>query len=514
MSLDLKSAIEFVNINKSFGKYKANADISFNVLKNSIHAIVGENGAGKSTLMSILFGIYSPDSGEILVNGEKVFIKDPNMANEKSIGMVHQHFKLVDNFTNLENVILGWEFKKNKLFLNQKIAREKILLLQKKYNLFFDLNEKTGKASVSTQQKIEIMKLLYRDVDILIFDEPTAVLTDEEIEGLLNTFIHFKNQGKTVIFITHKLNEVEKVADFITIIKTGKVVENFKVDKNKKLDLDYISGKIVGKKVTPVINNLKSLSNKNNFLNLVFENVSSKNNKLKNISFTIRSGEIFSFAGVAGNGQEELEDLLSGFDKPKSGKIFFEGKNITNFSVFQKKQIGIAYVPGDRLKKGLILDFTVAENSILRSLEDKKFTKFGFLIKKNIAEFARQIIAKYQVKSVYGEDSEARSLSGGNQQKLIVGREVFQDKKIIICINPVRGLDVGATSKIYRFLLEEKKKGKIVILISFELDEITSLSDKVAILNDGKLVKILEKNEIDRKKIGILMTQKSYEQNN
>ncbi|UWD34025.1 ABC transporter ATP-binding protein [Mesomycoplasma molare] len=511
-----ENAIEFINITKQFGSIIANKNINITIKKGTVHALIGENGAGKSTLMSILFGLYTPTSGQIKINGHSMYIKDPNQATDLGIGMVHQHFKLVDAYTNLENIILGSEFT-HKGFLDKKIARQKIETIQKKYNLNFDLNQKTGDATVSTQQKVEIMKMLYRDAEILVFDEPTAVLNPQEIDGLLETMKIFRESGKTIIFISHKLNEVKSVSDEATVIRHGEVVGHF--DSLENVSISEISEAMVGKKVVMPKNSFEN--NLEEEKGIEFQNVSAKHLKgIQDVSFTINRGEILAIAGVEGNGQEEIEFVASGLLKPTNGKVIFykkdnEGniteKDITKLSVHKKKKEGISYIPGDRHKYGLVLDFNISENSIIRRLDDKTFNKFSVLSTKEINKFYKEIEEKYDVRGGRDGKSKARSLSGGNQQKAIVGREMLTEHDFIIIVQPTRGLDVGAINIIHNKILEEKKAGKIILLISYELDEIFALADSVVVINKGQISEKRDVKNITRNEIGLLMAGVKHE---
>lgn len=587
-------AIEFENISKSFGNIKANSDISFKIQKGSIHAIIGENGAGKSTLMSILFGLYSPDSGVIKINGKKTFISNPNEATFLGIGMVHQHFKLVDVYTNLENIILGDEFtKKNTNLLNLTPSRQKIKALQETFLINFDLNKKTGNESVSVRQKIEIMKMLYRDSDILIFDEPTAVLTQEEIQGLLKTFEIFKKQGKTIIFISHKLHEIKQIADSATVLRQGKVSAEFKVSSASVKDMAAAmvgsetltidnpdKGKILGKDLIFEIKNLNLNGTK----------------KLEDINLKIHSGEIMAIAGVEGNGQEELEKVISRMKKETSGEIklkstklvkekikdFFKYKkfqiylksafslvflilfimqislwasskakelanlylalgilflglflfvayylsieiysyfkiknkyqknaqefiNVNQLNTFEFSQIGFSYVSSDRHKHGLVLDFSLRNNTFIRRTWDKLFNFFGVFKTKNIATQTSEIISNYDVRGANEGRSISRSLSGGNQQKFIIGREMSSSYEFILIMNPTRGLDVGAINNIHQKILQAKKDKKAILLISYELDEILTLADTIAVISNGKIVAVKSSNELTKNQIGQYM---------
>lgn len=508
-------AVEFRNITKKFPGIIANDKVSFKVKKGTIHALIGENGAGKSTLMSILFGLYEQTSGEILINGNKVLFSGPNDANALGIGMVHQHFKLVDVYTNLDNIILGEEWTNNIGVIDRNIAIKKIKALQNKYNLQFDLFQKSGEATVSTQQKVEIMKMLYRGNDILVFDEPTAVLTDEEIQGLLKSFEIFKKAGKTIIFISHKLKEIQQVADTATVLRLGKVAGDFVMSQTS---IDDIIKAMVGNEVVEIKNNIECKRD-----NVVFsiKNLTTTKLKknLKNINFNIHAGEIFAIAGVAGNGQEELEYVVGGIEKPSKGSISllvrdektnkYELKDITNTNAQDRSKLHMSYIPADRHHHGVILDFSIQENSVIRRLWDKEFQKAGVFKNKNIAGFTQSVIEKYDVRSSQGAKSIARSLSGGNQQKFIVGREMMTEHDFIIIVQPTRGMDIGAITNIHTQILDEKAKGKAILLISYELDEVLALADTIAVINEGKILSINDAKNITREQIGKFMSASS-----
>ncbi|MBD5423287.1 MAG: ABC transporter ATP-binding protein [Mycoplasma sp.] len=509
--------LELLKISKEFSGFYANKDITLRVRQGTVHALIGENGAGKSTLMSILFGMYSPTSGSIKVDGNSVVINNPNQALDIGIGMVHQHFKLVDDYTNLQNIVLGSEFTSKLGFLDLNKSRIKIEAFQKKYKLNFNLDQKTSEATVSTQQKVEIMKMLYRDANILIFDEPTAVLTPQEIDELLKIIIELKESGKTIIFISHKLWEIKTIADEATIIRHGKVVKHY-----ENLDLiepKQIAADMVGRTI------VESKNEDHNFLPetaLELKNIFYK--KLKNVNLDVHKGEILAIAGVEGNGQEEIEEILTGIYKPNSGHIIIKNRNgvkdITNFSTKHKNQEFISIIPADRHKHGLVLDFSINDNSIIRKLDDKEIYQiknnflnkinnfFKFINKKTRDNFSRKIIKKYDVRGSQDGYALARNLSGGNQQKAIVGREILSDHDFILIVQPTRGLDIGAINYIHDQILNDKKKGKAIILISYELDEVLSLADTVAVINKGEIVDKGPISNFTREDIGLLMAGK------
>ncbi|MHA3825825.1 ATP-binding cassette domain-containing protein [Mycoplasma sp. BRA285] len=743
--MEKNNAIEFINISKSFGSIKANRDISFEVEKGTIHALIGENGAGKSTLMSILFGLYEPDEGIIKVNNNEVLIKGPNDANKLGIGMVHQHFKLVDVYTNLENIVLGDEDINNVTrVIDYKPAIKKIKTIQEMFNLQFDLNKMTGKETVATQQKVEIMKMLYRDSQILIFDEPTAVLTDQEIQGLLETFKLFREQGKTILFISHKLAEIKEVADNATVLRHGQVTGNFKV---ADVSISEMANRMVGGEVTIARNEYTDTSKNEVVFSL--QNVSTDGEKpLHNVSLDVRSGEIVAIAGVEGNGQHDLEYVASGMMKPIAGDVllrktdlikekfekvrkaknrknifltlttilfvyiamllffvpsndlsskvicqilgaffvlfafvtfgvvllniygskvrknylnvighfddkltkleqkslkylyfgfglstilsfalsfsfinadanaikamlffaslgiallvatiiyiftdknlkqkFITKKNIytlftqsifvlitllgtvvagsfaisknilaigavtgilsvifsalamilifsitltyfaitstageekeddefiklSELSVKEISEIGFSFIPSDRHKHGLALDYNIKDNTILRRLWDKKYQKLGIITKKNVIKETNEIIEKYDVRGARKGYSMSRSLSGGNQQKFVVGREMNSPHDFILILQPTRGLDVGAIKNIHERILQEKKNGKAILLISYELDEVLALADKIAVINTGEILAVKDAKDLTRTEIGIYMAHK------
>jgi simple sugar transport system ATP-binding protein len=491
-------AVQMINITKTFGggKIFANKDVNLNVIRGEIHAIVGENGAGKSTLMSILFGLYKPDSGTILVNGKQVDFKTASEAQEFKLGMVHQHFKLVNVYTLLENIILGAEITRHG-FLDKKTAASKIEELSKKYNLPIVLEKKVYDASVGEQQRVEILKLLYRGADILIFDEPTAVLSDEEIKGFLKMLHEFKKQGKTVILITHKLNEVIQVADRATVIRRGMVVQTYDV---KKINTSVLATAMVGKKLETFTNKMLDKTFDDAPVVLDVKNLTITNqvhrtlDKIKNLSLKIHEGEIVGIAGIEGNGQSELALAICGLLKPKSGEIlFYKDKNkIINVESASVKELykdkGIANVPEDRHKYGLILDDTVAMNTVLQMLSEKPFSRYGFINRREIAEYSKHVCNLFDVRGTAGGKSYARALSGGNQQKLVLGREIMRKHKLIVLVQPVRGLDIGAINFIHQKIVEDAKNGAAVILVSYEIDEILDVATRVLIMDEGKFV--------------------------
>lgn len=497
--------LELLNITKKFGNFYANKNITIQVKKGTVHALVGENGAGKSTLMSILFGLYEPTSGSIKIKGHPTVIESPSQAADIGIGMVHQHFKLIDVYTNLENIILGNEFVHKASFLDLKKAKIKIESFQKMFNLHFELDQITGTATVATRQKVEIMKMLYRDADILIFDEPTAVLTPQEIKDFLETVKFLKAKGKTIIFISHKLWEIKEVADEATVIRLGEVVKHYST-------LEYISSEeiasaMVGKTVATAKNTNHDYQDE-----LAFKIEDLSYEKLKNISIEIHKGEIYALAGIDGNGQQELEEIIMGLKKPTSGKIYLNNSekgwiDITKFSVKKKNKHKISIIPEDRHKHGLVLDFSMNDNAIIRSLEESEYVNkaTNFINNKAKWNFSQEIIQKFDVRGSNGGYAMARALSGGNQQKAIVGREMLTEHDFILIMQPTRGLDIGAINFIHQQIIDEKAKGKGVLLISYELDEVISLADTIGVINKGKILGQGPVNSFTRDQIGLLM---------
>ena len=498
-SNDSKYAIEMINITKTFdnGKKVVNDNLTIKVEKNEIHAIVGENGAGKTTIMSILFGILPYDSGKIIVNGNELATMTANDVKVNGIGMVHQHFKLVNNYTLLDNIILGAEMTKHG-FIDRKSAKEKIEKLAKQYNLDVNLDIKSINATVGQQQRTEILKLLYRDVDILIFDEPTAVLSDQEIKGFLQMLLEFKKQGKTIILITHKLNEVMAVADNITIIRKGKLVKTVKKQDTSEAQ---IANDMVGYKLVLTMNKTNDQSYKERPVVCELKNVTvpkisqPKINALNNFNLTIHKGEILGIAGIEGNGQTELALILGGLLKQKvTGEVYiynletYKKINVLGSNVHDLYKSGLCHIPEDRLKYGLVLDETVNINSVLPEIDRYPFTKFGFINKKQISKYAKSIISIWDVRGANNGKALARALSGGNQQKLVIGRELTRKHKFVILVQPTRGLDLGAINFIHEKIIQDAKNGATILLISYELDEILTISSRIAVINNGQIV--------------------------
>ncbi len=491
-----------LNIRKEFPGIVANDNITLQLRKGEIHALLGENGAGKSTLMGMLFGMYSPEAGIIKVNGKEVKISSPNVANDLGIGMVHQHFKLVENFTVTENIILGLEPKKF-LSIDIKSAAKRIEELSKAYGLNVDPYAKIEDISVGMQQRVEILKMLYRHAEVLIFDEPTAVLTPQEIEDLIQIMKNLINEGKSIILITHKLKEIKAAADRCTVIRRGKYIGTVDVKETSEADMAKM---MVGRQVSFKVDKNEAKPGEEV---LKLENVSVKNNKkclgLKNFSLEVRKGEIVGIAGVEGNGQTELVEAITGMRNIEEGSIVFNGKDITKDSIRKRIDSGIAHIPEDRHKRGLILDYTLEDNLVLKTYKNEPFSKNGLINRNKITEYANEIIDTFDVRSGEGGKSISRSLSGGNQQKGIIGREIQSNPDLLIAVQPTRGLDVGSIEYIHKRLVEQRDSGKAVLLVSLELDEILNVSDRIAIVNNGELIGVVNASETDENEVGLMM---------
>ena len=498
----MEYVVEMLNIRKEFPGIVANDNITLQLRKGEIHALLGENGAGKSTLMGMLFGMYSPEAGVIKVNGKEVKISSPNVANDLGIGMVHQHFKLVENFTVTENIILGLEPKKF-LSIDIKSAAKKIEELSKAYGLNVDPYAKIEDISVGMQQRVEILKMLYRNAEVLIFDEPTAVLTPQEIEDLIGIMRNLIKEGKSIILITHKLKEIKEAADRCTVIRRGKYIGTVNVKETSEADMAKM---MVGRQVSFKVDKKEAHPGEEV---LRLENVSVKNNKkvlgLKNFNLEVRKGEIVGIAGVEGNGQTELVEAITGMRAIEEGSITFNGKDITKDSIRKRIDEGIAHIPEDRHKRGLILDYTLEDNLVLKTYKNEPFSKNGLINRNKITEYANEIIDTFDVRSGEGGKSITRSLSGGNQQKGIIGREIQSNPDLLIAVQPTRGLDVGSIEYIHKRLVEQRDNGKAVLLVSLELDEILNVSDRIAIVNNGELIGVVNASETDENEVGLMM---------
>ncbi|MFD2616830.1 ABC transporter ATP-binding protein [Terrilactibacillus laevilacticus] len=493
--------IEMRNIRKEFPGVVANDNITLQVEKGEIHALLGENGAGKSTLMNVLFGLYQPDKGEIYVKGKKVHISDPNVANELGIGMVHQHFMLIDKFTVAENIILGSEPTKYGQ-LNLKEAVKVVQQLSDRYNLDVNPMEKVENISVGMQQRVEILKTLYRGSDILIFDEPTAVLTPQEIKELMNIMKTLVQEGKSIILITHKLKEIMEVCHRCTVIRRGRSIDTVHISESTP---DLLATMMVGRKVDIKVND-QAYDPKEVVLDIKGLTVSDsrKVSIVNGLDLTVHGQEIVGIAGVDGNGQTELVEAISGLRKIKEGTISLNGQDVTNKRTRKITEAGLGYIPEDRHKHGLVLDFSVRENIVLQTYYKNPYSKAGILNNKKITKKAKELIKEYDVRTP-SELTLARSLSGGNQQKAIIAREIDRSPKMLIAAQPTRGLDVGAIEFIHGKLLEERNKGKAVLLVSYELDEILNLSDRIAVIYEGKIIDIVNPKETNENELGLLM---------
>ena len=496
--------IEMLHITKEFPGIKANDDITLQLKKGEIHALLGENGAGKSTLMSVLFGLYQPEAGEIRKNGVKVEINDPNDATALKIGMVHQHFKLVEVFTVLDNIILGAETTKLG-FIQKKEARAKVQALSEKYGLHVDLDAKVEDITVGMQQRVEILKMLYRDNEILIFDEPTAVLTPQEIDELMATMREFAKEGKSILFISHKLNEIMEVSDRVTVLRKGKYVGTV---ETKNTTMEELSAMMVGRSVNFHVE--KSPCQPGEVvLNVEHMTVASKmhkNNAVKDVSFQVRRGEIVCIAGIDGNGQTELVYGLTGLEPLSGGKVTMCGQDITNLSIRKKSLLGISHIPEDRHKHGLVLDYSLEDNLVLQRYFEPEFTtKAGFLRRDNIRKYATRLIEEYDVRSGQGPITQARSMSGGNQQKAIVAREIDKNPELLVAVQPTRGLDVGAIEFIHKQLVAQRDAGRAVLLVSLELDEVMDVPDRILVMYEGEIVGELDPKTTTQEELGLYM---------
>ncbi|PAT01831.1 heme ABC transporter ATP-binding protein [Candidatus Izimaplasma bacterium ZiA1] len=495
--------VEMLNITKEFPGIKANDNVTLQLKKGEIHALLGENGAGKSTLMSVLFGLYTPEEGTIKVRGEEVVITNPNDANVHGIGMVHQHFKLVHNFTVAENIVLGYEDTKFG-FLKFDDAVKKINDLSDKYKLKVDTSSLISDISVGMQQRVEILKMLYRDAEILIFDEPTAVLTPQEIEELMGIMKDLTKEGKSIILITHKLNEIKQVADRCSVLRKGKYIGTVEVENTS---VEKMAEMMVGREVNFVVDK-EDAKPKDTVLEV--KNLTVRNHRLlkdvvKDISFEAKRGEILCIAGIEGNGQTQLVEAITGLTHVTSGNILLKGNDITKFSVREKNNAGVSHIPEDRHKHGLVLDYSLEENLILQSYFEEKFQERGFLRFDEIRQHAKKLIANFDIRSGKGPTTSARSMSGGNQQKAIVAREIDRDTDLLIAVQPTRGLDVGAIEYIHKQLIAQRDAGKAVLLISLELDEVLNVSDRIIVMYEGEAVGEFDPKKTNENELGLYM---------
>ena len=495
--------IEMLHITKEFPGIKANDDITLQLKKGEIHALLGENGAGKSTLMSVLFGLYQPEKGEIRKDGKVVKINNPNDATALHIGMVHQHFKLIDVFSVLDNIILGAE-DTTLGFLQKKNARKKVQELSDRYGLQVDLDAKIEDITVGMQQRVEILKMLYRDNEILIFDEPTAVLTPQEITELMHIMKALAKEGKSLLFISHKLNEIMEVSDRVTVLRKGKYIGTVNTAETTKEELSRM---MVGRPVQLVVDKKPAKPGKP-ILEIEHLSVPSKIHKsdaVKDVSLTVHAGEIVCIAGIDGNGQTEFVYGITGLEKPSAGKVKLLGKDITHESIRQRSLDGMSHIPEDRHKHGLVLDYTVEQNMVLQRYYEPQFQTGGFIKFAEVRKYAEKLIDKFDVRSGQGAITPARSMSGGNQQKAIIAREIDRDLPLIVAVQPTRGLDVGAIEFIHAQLVEQRDAGKGILLVSLELDEVMSLSDRILVMYEGEIVGELDPKKTTVEELGLYM---------
>ncbi|MFB6466703.1 ABC transporter ATP-binding protein [Cytobacillus sp. Hz8] len=497
----MEYVIEMLNIRKEFSGFVANDNITLQLRKGEIHALLGENGAGKSTLMNVLFGLYQPEQGEIRVHGKKVDITNPNIANDLGIGMVHQHFMLVDKFTVTENIILGKEPKKG-LKIDIKKAEQEVREISERYGLSVDPQAKISDITVGMQQRVEILKTLYRGAEILIFDEPTAVLTPQEIHELIGIMKTLIKEGKSIILITHKLKEIMEVSDRVTVIRKGKGIDTLNVSET---NVNELASLMVGREV---VFKTEKVEAKPKEEVLEINNLVVKDSRgieaVRGLNLSVRAGEIVGIAGVDGNGQGELIEAITGLRKSESGTVKVNGKEIQNHSPRKILETGVGHIPQDRHKHGLVLDYPIGENMVLQTYYKEPYSKAGVLNYKKIYEHAKKVIQEFDVRTP-SEKTLARALSGGNQQKAIIGREIDRNPNLLIAAQPTRGLDVGAIEFIHKRLIEQRDHGKAVLLVSFELDEVMNVSDRIAVIYEGKIVAIVDPKETTEQELGLLM---------
>ncbi len=494
--------IEMKDIVKKFGDFTANDHINLKVHKGEVHAILGENGAGKSTLMNVLYGLYKPTSGSIFINGKETEILSPRHAIDLGIGMVHQHFMLVQPFTVTENIILGVEPTRG-ITVDKKLARQKVMEISERYGMKVDPEAKIEDISVGMQQRVEILKVLYRGADTLILDEPTASLTPQEIDELMDIIRNLTADGKSVILITHKLKEIKACSDHCTIIRAGKYIDTVKVGDVTENDL---ASMMVGREVNFRV---EKKEQEPGDVALDVKDLRAKDYRgadiLKGLSLQVRSGEIVGLAGVDGNGQTELVEILTGLKKAESGHITMLGVDIYNKTPKEIFEKGVSSIPADRQKHGLVLNFSIEDNMILQHFEESPFSNSGILNRKAIHEHATELMEKFDIRPRGSEEKPASTLSGGNQQKVIIAREVTNDKNLLIAVNPTRGLDVGAIEFVHKYIVEQRNKGRAILLVSFELDEVMSLSDRIEVIFDGQITGSVPGKDADEKELGFLM---------
>ena len=495
--------IEMLHITKEFPGIKANDDITLQLRRGEIHALLGENGAGKSTLMSVLFGLYQAEQGTIKKDGKEVRIKDPNDANRLGIGMVHQHFKLVECFSVLDNIILGVEDTKNG-FLQYASARKKVMDLSERYGLKVNPDAIVSDISVGMQQRVEILKMLYRDNEVLIFDEPTAVLTPQEIDELMEIMRGFRKEGKSILFITHKLAEIMAVADRCSVLRKGKYIGTVDIANTTKEELSRM---MVGRDVQLEVQKKESKPGETILAvrDLTVPSRTHNNNAVKNVSFDVRAGEILCVAGIEGNGQTELIYGITGLEKVTGGTVTLNGKDITHASIRERSKAGMSHIPEDRHKHGLVLDYPLEANMVLQRYWDPKFQNKGIIKYGEVRKYANRLIEQFDVRSGQGPITIARSMSGGNQQKAIIAREIDKDPQLLVAVQPTRGLDVGAIEYIHSQLVAQRDAGKAVLLVSLELDEVMKLPDRILVMYEGEIVGEFNPKETTVEELGLYM---------
>ncbi|MDO5732412.1 MAG: ABC transporter ATP-binding protein [Eubacteriales bacterium] len=500
----MENVIEMLGITKRFGSFTAIDQVDFALRKGEIHALLGENGAGKSTLMSVLFGLYTPEEGEIRIQGKTARIRNPNDANAIGIGMVHQHFKLVHNFTVLESIVLGQETTRFKI-LQMKEAREKIVKLSEQYGLAVDPDAYISDITVGQQQRVEILKMLYRDNEMLIFDEPTAVLTPQEIDELMEIMRRLAAEGKSIIFITHKLKEIKAVSDRCSVLRKGKMIGTV---ETKDTEPETMSEMMVGRKVDMDIE-LKPMPQGETILKVSNFSVTREHQHkpaVSNVNFEVHAGEILCIAGIDGNGQSELVYGLTGLMPTMPGsKVELKGKDISKSPIRERCLSGMSHIPEDRHRYGLVLDYNLEQNLVLQTYFQAPFQKHGFIQFPEIRQYAERLIENYDIRSSAGATSSARGMSGGNQQKAIIARELDRGSDLVIAVQPVRGLDVGAIEYIHRRIVEQRDAGKAILLVSFELDEVMNLSDRILVMYEGEFVAELDPKQVDVRELGLYM---------
>ena len=499
----MSELLRMEHISKRFGNFYANQDINFSVAKGEVHTLLGENGAGKSTLMNILIGLYQPTEGKIFLNGQEVRIESPSQAVKLGIGMVHQHFMLVEAMTVFDNIILGDKHAKG-LFIDRAARRKEIEARSEKYGLDVQLDKLITEISVGEQQRTEILKMLYRDNEILIFDEPTAVLTPQEIDELMEIMRGFKKEGKSILFITHKLNEIMAVADRCTVLRKGKYMGTVDIKDTTKEELSRM---MVGRDVQLQVDKKPAKPGKVvlDVENVTIHNDQRKKDSVKDVTFQVHAGEIVCLAGIEGNGQTELVYGLTGLEKLSGGKITLDGKDITRESIRQRSKDGMSHIPEDRHKHGLVLDYSLENNMVLQRYWQPEFQHNGFIRSEKVREYSDKLIAQYDVRSGQGSATIVRSMSGGNQQKAIIAREIDIDPKLLVAVQPTRGLEVGAIEYIHKQIVDERDRGKAVLLVSLELDEVMNLSDRILVMYEGEIVGEFDPKTTTVQELGLYM---------